>query len=155
MNIAFACTGHRGWIEHVEALMPLIPGLMLVYIGFRQWKTDDTKRRYSFINRYLKNYRRVSKAISLTIEKGQVGEEAGALFWQARDEARLILEDEIADFTESLFKLAHESYRDQLLLKNGGLEPDERVLKAKRNSDILAQMLEIKLYEKYRKYIKP
>lgn len=140
-------------LEWIKALGPLIPAFMLVYIGYRQWKTDDDKRRYLLFDRYIRNFQKINDAIALTIKDGDVKNEAESLFWQARDEARLILDEEIANFTQELFDLAHEGY---LIYRNrGNLNDKEREQKSHEWSNIFKKISETKPYEIYKKYLKP
>lgn len=140
-------------LEWIKALGPIIPALMLVYIGYQQWKTDNDKKRYLLFDRYLKNYQKISDAIELVIKDGDVKDEALALFWQARDEARLILDEEIANYAQGLFDLAHKGY---LIYRNrGNLSGEEREKKLHEWTYIHKELFEKKPYETYKKYLKP
>ena len=52
---------------------------------------------------------KISEAITLVLKHGAVTQEAQALFWQARDQARLELPDEIKEYTQKLFDKMHKA----------------------------------------------
>lgn len=56
------------------------------------------------------NYKKVVEALGMVFRDGKVMDEAKNLFWQARDEARLELPKEIADYTQQLFDKMWNAY---------------------------------------------
>jgi len=127
------------------------------YIAYRQYKTDQRAVRYSVMQYYLKNYQMISQAIALVIQKGYVNSEAESLFWKARDQARLILNKRIAEYTEFLFKLAHKGYLAHLSLYpehgQSSLSKTERADKAKESIEIILKIHKQTPYKKYREYM--
>ncbi len=59
---------------------------------------------------YKNNYEKVSDARNLVLRDGAVSAQALELFWKARDEARLHLDDKIAKYTEVLLLKANRAF---------------------------------------------
>lgn len=98
------------WLSHIENVLPVIPTLLLVWVSYRQWKTGEEQRRQSLIHYYLQNYKTVCDAITLCWKEDRITHEVDALLWQARDQAKLMLDSEIANYTHRLFKIAHHAF---------------------------------------------
>ena len=76
----------------------------------RHLRTKNIKDSQLWRKRHLENYEILKKAKSNVMQYGHVTLDAYELFRTARDEARLSLADEIAQYTEELFKVVSESY---------------------------------------------
>ena len=101
------------------------------------------------------NYEMVSKALSLTMRDGTVADEARALIWQARDDARLELPQEIGDYTEGLFSKMNDVYRKELYLSNStSLTEEKRNEMIDECHNIMTTLINEKPFEVYNEYLK-
>lgn len=106
---------------------------------------------------FLSVYQKLTEAISLILRDGQVKNPAKALFWQARDEARLQLPEEIQNYTQRLFDEMWEAY----LLYYQKLTGEERLTKgpersqaSARHTELIGKLIKERPFEIFQKYLK-
>lgn len=104
-------------------------------------------------------YSMLSKAKGLVLRDGRVDNEANALFWEARDRARLELPDDIQEYTETLRKAASKAYS----INSSYLYPasreglpvgEERSKKVDEHEDCISLIIEAKPHEIFAPYMK-
>jgi hypothetical protein len=109
------------------------------------------------------NYTKMADAIAEVLKEGHVTEKSIELFWTARDEARLYLPEEIADYTEKMRDIAWKShliYIGPLYSKQEDVrlpEGNERSQKAKEHSDLIETLCKERynLHQHYRRFLAP
>lgn len=109
------------------------------------------------------NYTKMADAIAEVLKEGHVTEKSIELFWTARDEARLYLPEEIADYTEKMRDIAWKShliYIGPLYSKQEDVrlpEGNERSQKAKEHSDLIETLCKERhnLHQHYRRFLVP
>ncbi len=104
-------------------------------------------------------YRSISDALALVWKDGRVGHEATALFWQARDLARLELPADIEKYTEELIAAASKAFainESYLYPKNGEGLPvgEERSKKVDEHEKYLSVLLDTRPHMYFAKYMK-
>ena len=104
-------------------------------------------------------YRNLSDALALVLRDGRVDHEALALFWQARDQARLELPVDIQEYSENLRVAANKAFAiNELYLypKNGESLPvgEERSKKVDEHESHLSILLDAKPHEHFAKYMR-
>mgnify|MGYP001258927559 CR=1 FL=1 len=123
-DIEVWASNNQNFLQAFNVLSNFLIGIALFYVGWEAneiSKTNHIKNKQSrkeyrrLLNLderaiFKENYDKVSKALSLVIRDGDVNEQAMALFWQARDEARLELPEEIATYTEKLRATAQKAW---------------------------------------------
>lgn len=85
-------------------------------------------------------YEKLSKAGGLVLKNDAVDNETLGLYWQARDEARLQLPDELAAYAKKLFDIARKARRT----KKGGSQSveDKRNEKVEEPDDYIGQLID-------------
>lgn len=114
-----------------------------------QISKDDREVFYSV-------YSKLSKAIGLVLTNGQVDNEARALFWQARDRARLELPTNIKEYTQQLFDTMNQAYilyHTKLYGEDPLPQGEERSKLARQHMDIITQVINAKPYEVFSPYL--
>ncbi len=104
-------------------------------------------------------YTKVSQACGLVLQNGRVDAEASALFWQARDQARLELPDDIAHYTEALRDASTKAFsiNDNYLYPktHPGLEPgEERTKKVDEHAKYIEFITDAKPHKIFAPYMK-
>ncbi len=120
----------------------------------RKYRIDKDEREI-----FRSVYRNLSDALALVLREGRVEHEALALFWQARDQARLELPDDIQEYSEKLRVAANKAFsinESYLYPKNGEGLPvgEERSKRVDEHEEHLSILLDAKPHEHFAKYMK-
>lgn len=120
----------------------------------RKYRIDKDEREI-----FRSVYRNLSDALALVLRDGRVGHEALALFWQARDQARLELPVDIQDYSEKLRDAANKAFAINdcyLYPKNGEALPvgEDRNKKVAEHKSHLSILLDAKPHEHFAKYMR-
>lgn len=144
-------SNEKDWIDVIGALGPSIIAAMVAYIAWMQWRTSDKARRTALIDRYESNYGKLSDALGCITREGRVTPDARANLWQARDEARLFLAQEVADYVEGLLTEAGQASAVENRLKNVPVGEKRNALVEEMHGhlDVLWDARPHTLYRKY------
>lgn len=119
----------------------------------RQYQVNKDAREV-----FLSVYNKISKGLGIVFREGTVNEDAKALFWQARDQARLELPDDVERYTQELFDKMYEIYLLERKLRtsnDGGLPAGiERDKAADRQSEIIMKLIEEQPSKVFAPYLK-
>ena len=111
-------------LSAIDVVLGLFIGIALFWVAHRanniaesnielaSQESQSRKYRISKDERELFHtvYSLLTEALGLVMKEGRVKGEAHAIFWQARDRARLELPEDIQEYTQVIFKKMHEAY---------------------------------------------
>ncbi|HBN22270.1 MAG TPA: hypothetical protein DD412_03435 [Holosporales bacterium] len=98
-------------------------------------------------------YNKLSNAITLVLESARVTEESKALFWQARDQARLEMPDDIKIYTQNLFDKMYAAYLLELELESIK-ETKDRQKPVKERMKLISSLIDERPHEIFSKHLK-
>ncbi|MFN9252862.1 MAG: hypothetical protein ACK6BL_02805 [Holosporaceae bacterium] len=90
-------------IDGLDLLINLVTGVTLGFLAYFSNKISKMQNNIAARDVYLSVYDKISEALGSVLAKGFVDESAKALFWQARDRARLELPNELKEYTQQLY----------------------------------------------------
>ena len=93
------------------------------------------------------------------MKEGRVNAEARALFWQARDQARLELPEDIQKYTQDIFDKMLEAFvpvTHEIAPNDKGGQPqgDKRKAVTERESEIIKNLISEQPHEIFAKYLR-
>ena len=150
-------------LKILEIIVNLLIGGGLVYVGLQANSiTKSNKAQASYqLKQYEReifkdNYSKISKALGLVFRDGEVFEEAMDLFWDARDQARLELPQDIVDYTEELRKIASEAFASNRMCYdiNGQPKSTHNPEDLDKAHKAVLKLISENSYEKYRLHMK-
>ena len=96
-------------------------------------------------------YTKITQGIGLVLRDGRVCDDAQALFWKARDEARLQLPDDIVNYTQVLFDKMHTAYLLKIELDERGSDGSpilrDRKESAKKHMQLISELIKEEPYK--------
>lgn len=158
-------TKFKPLIEAADSLFGLLISIGLFCIDYQAnkiSKEQHNRLRYKISEDereiFRSNYNMLTEGLGHVIRDGRVKDEAKTLFWQVRDQARLELPKEIQDYTQKIFDLMWEAYKNHYnKIYDGEGQPinhPERSEAIERNGEIVLELTGLKPNELYSKYLK-
>lgn len=125
-------------------MIDFIIGGFLIVISYKATRIAKNQNNIASRKAYLSVYKKLGKAFSLVSRDGDVTDEARALFWQARDRARLELPKNIERYTQDLFDKMMKAHRLYSQLYGEGSLPvgEKRNKIASQNCAIIKELME-------------
>ena len=128
-------------------------------LALEQKRTTDYKISRDDRELFRSVYMKLTEAIGLVLKDGAVNLEAVSLFWEARDQARLELPNNIYDYVEGIFVKMHKAYRQNRTNletpDKGGLPVGEERSKAtEEHEQLISDIISLKPYEVFSPYMK-
>lgn len=128
-------------------------------LALEQKRTTDYKISRDDRELFRSVYMKLTEAIGLVLKYGAVNSEAVSLFWQARDQARLELPNNIYDYVEGIFAKMHKAYRlNRFNLEtpdNGGMPVGyERSKATKEHDELISDIISLKPHDVFSPYMK-
>jgi len=144
--------------EYID--MTAVYTAVLASVALLQWGTYSLQakimNRQLYKDHYLEVYEKLSSVVGAILSDGGYSDKALADIWQARDMARLVLNDEIAALTEDLLlkirrlkRLNMDLFHEELKLPIG----EKRNAAADEEMRIVNEIVNLQLYEKFRGFI--
>jgi len=157
-------------LDATDKLIGMLMSAGLFYLGYHAngiaksnlelVQQDKQSRKYQ-INKdereiFRAVYRNLSNALGLVFRDGHVSDEALALFWQARDQARLELPVDIYEYSENLLEAARNAFAiHRAFLSQTDLPIDtKRKEKVKEHESYILTFIKAKPYEQFAKYMR-
>jgi len=169
------------WVEEINSLStdyaPLLNAVSVIWLplsaaaAFVWFAFKKIKKRFFSPKTQARNltpeereiffqvYTKLSEAKGLVLRDGRVGNEANALFWEARDKARLELPDDIQEYTETLRVAASKAFsiNESYLYpanRDGLPVGEERSKKVDEHEENISVIIEAKPHEIFAPYMK-
>ncbi|HEV2207916.1 MAG TPA: hypothetical protein VG167_04025 [Verrucomicrobiae bacterium] len=87
------------------ALTPIL-GILMAYIGYQQWHTNDRKVRLDFYERRLAIYLAAMEFLACIVHRATIRDEELSAFLQKTREGYFLFGRDIADYLDTLYRKA-------------------------------------------------
>ncbi len=99
----------KDWVDYLSALLTPTVALFGLYIGYRQWRTEEAKLRHELFERRYKQFDAVVKFLNSILYKDNMTNDGLMRFLSETEGMNFIFDEEIDQFVDNyIFKLYME-----------------------------------------------
>jgi len=144
----------KDWIEILSALLTPTIAILGIYIAYQQWRTNRNRLKLELFNKRYEIFTNIKKFIANILSSGLVAQGADIQFLKDTKSVAFLFDDNIANLTNEMYKMANKLHALEKTQKVGiGEKLEKNLDKQDEIKDWFLQQLN-NIDNVFKKYLK-